>query len=121
MTPSQAIANKKYAQSEKGKAAFARAGAKYYAKNKEKIEDKRLQKVYGINLDQWQQMFEDQGGCCALCDTHQMDMDRKLVVDHDHDTGVVRGLLCNMCNSALGTFGDNIEGLERAINYLRKN
>ena len=121
MTPSQAIANKKYAQSEKGKAAFARAGAKYYAKNKEKIEDKRLQKKYGITLTEWNLRFDDQEGCCAICGVHQSELKRVLVVDHDHETDKVRGLLCTPCNTSLGRFGDNLEGLMRAVNYLRKD
>lgn len=42
-----------------------------------------------------------------------------LSVDHDHSTGAVRGILCNACNRALGTFGDTVEGLERALGYLK--
>lgn len=45
---------------------------------------------------------------------------RGLFIDHDHDTGVFRGWLCQWCNSALGTLGDNIAGLEHALAYLKR-
>jgi hypothetical protein len=53
---------------------------------------------------------------CAICER----TDRKLVLDHDHETDEFRGYLCNNCNSALGRFDDDIEVLQKAINYLRK-
>lgn len=54
-----------------------------------------------------------QNNCCAICKKA-----RKLVVDHDHLTGRVRGLLCKGCNTALGVFGDSTVGLRQAIAYL---
>ena len=55
---------------------------------------------------------------CALCKTPFSDK-IKPNVDHCHSTEKIRGILCNKCNSGLGFLGDNIESLERAINYLR--
>lgn len=55
------------------------------------------------------------GGCCEICGR-----ERPLHIDHDHQTGDVRGLLCISCNTALGKLGDTVEGLMRAIRYLSK-
>ena len=46
---------------------------------------------------------------------------RRLCMDHDHKTGRYRGRLCNRCNTAFGTFGDTVDGLEKAIAYLKNN
>ena len=52
---------------------------------------------------------------CALCKSHT----RRLQVDHDHHTGRIRGILCMKCNTALGTFGDSLDGIEQVARYLR--
>lgn len=57
--------------------------------------------------------MEHQEGRCASCG-HK----RKLVVDHDHATGVVRGLICTPCNMAIGGLGDTPEGVRKALEYL---
>jgi len=62
-------------------------------------------------------MYADQFGRCAICGGVN-DIDRRLSVDHNHDTGEVRGLLCNRCNRAIGLLGDSIDILESAISYL---
>ncbi|MCZ2109389.1 MAG: endonuclease VII domain-containing protein [Dehalococcoidia bacterium] len=59
-------------------------------------QDYWLRKRYGISLDTYEEMAADQQGRCLICDRV-----RKLVVDHDHITGAVRGLLCRTCNSQL--------------------
>lgn len=81
---------------------------------------------YGLDDEQFNKMLESQGGLCACCGKiledgwAQNHKPNKLVVDHDHVTGQVRGLLCTMCNKGLGLLGDNIEGLEKALAYLKK-
>lgn len=98
---------------------------KYRAENKERhlVWERRYQfkKKYGISIDQYQEMYDKQGGKCAICDTHQDNLNRKLCIDHSHASGKVRGLLCNRCNSVLGYFNDNITLLENAIKYLKIN
>lgn len=78
--------------------------------------DKYLKKKYNISLDEYNQMVLDQNSLCWICE-EEID----LVVDHDHETGLVRGLLCNLCNTSLGGFKDSIDSLNRAIKYLQQN
>lgn len=61
-------------------------------------------------------MVADRDGRCDICMTKPS---AALCVDHDHVTGEVRGLLCGSCNRALGLLGDNLEGVMRAVKYLR--
>lgn len=78
-----------------------------------------LKRKYGISLDDYENLLAKQGGHCALCDKKPSDERYgSLHVDHCHKTGRVRGLLCTNHNTALGTLGDDVEGLHRAINYL---
>lgn len=62
-------------------------------------------------------MAEVQGGLCAIC--HEPPLNRRLAVDHDHETGAVRGLLCTACNTTLGRFNDDPNRFEAAAAYLR--
>jgi hypothetical protein len=86
--------------------------------NKIDARAKRLKMHYGITLQEYNEMFNRQNGCCAICKTHQSDLTVSLAVDHCHGTKKVRGLLCYNCNSGLGRFKDNISFLQEAINYL---
>jgi len=83
---------------------------------KEQEFPRRL-KRYGISKEDYLALLADQEGLCAICEE---DNDRGLVIDHNHLTGVVRGLLCRQCNMALGAFQDNPLLLLRAAAYLRK-
>ena len=78
-----------------------------------------LERNYGITVDDYNKIFEEQGGSCAICGKHQKDLTKALAVDHDHITGKIRGLLCDGCNLALGKLNDSIKILESAIEYLR--
>lgn len=74
-------------------------------------------KSYGITVAQYKQMLEEQKGLCAICGEPDPD-GKRLSIDHDHDTGTVRGLLCNKCNLGLGYFRDSAKRLARAAIYL---
>ena len=76
-------------------------------------------RTYGITLKEYDIMYEEQEGCCAICGIHQLEESRRFCVDHDHDTGQVRGLLCNNCNTGIGKLKDNYDLLYRAADYLR--
>jgi len=78
-----------------------------------------LKRRYGIAIRDVLALLEKQGGVCAICGKMPEPGKRKgLVVDHDHETELVRGLLCDACNTGLGFFKDNIELLLAAIRYL---
>jgi hypothetical protein len=79
-----------------------------------------MRENYGITLDEYEGMLARQGGHCAICpSTLPGRSGRKyLYVDHCHDTGRVRGLLCGNCNDGVGRFRDNPELLRAAIRYL---
>jgi len=76
-----------------------------------------LKRLYNLTLEQYEKMLSDQNNSCAVCNEPFVG---QINVDHDHETGKVRGLLCNQCNYGLGNFKDNQALLYNAINYLRK-
>lgn len=77
----------------------------------------KLKHKYGIDIDEYEALMQLQAGGCAICGgLHSKGLN--LVVDHDHQTGEVRGLLCDKCNSGIGLFGDDITKLRLAIRYL---
>ncbi len=79
-----------------------------------------LRLLYGINIEEYNLLFAKQEGKCAICGTHQSGLKKVLSVDHCHETGKVRGLLCQRCNSGIGFLNDDIENLKCAILYLNK-
>ncbi len=62
--------------------------------------------------------YQIQQGSCGICKKHQTEFKKVLAVDHDHTTGIVRGLLCELCNHLLGCAKDNKDILGQAILYL---
>lgn len=80
----------------------------------------RTLREYGITPEQYDTMLAEQGGGCAICGVEFAHRGgARLAVDHCHETGAVRGLLCSNCNQGLGKFGDDPERLDRAGMYLR--
>lgn len=102
---------------------------KFLKNNRRKAQDKEkarhesrrdsLKKNYGITIAQYDAMNAAQSGVCAICSNPPVR--RRLDVDHCHSTGVIRGLLCEHCNKALGLFRDSINKLSSAIKYLSKH
>lgn len=80
--------------------------------------------MYGITVDDYNALLEEQGEVCAICRRPEHVVSRgklkPLSVDHDHATGRVRGILCHECNVGLGKFGDVPELLRVAADYLEK-
>lgn len=119
---------------------------RYYAKNKTQINDRQREwrkanpnrkkpsseairnghykYKYGITLDEYNRLLTQQGGVCAICQESETSVKKNgeiasLCIDHCHTTGKVRGLLCRMCNSALGKFKESLVILDRAKSYLK--
>jgi hypothetical protein len=80
---------------------------------------RHLKRRYGITKEDYTNMLIQQNNGCAICG--EVDHDKPLHVDHDHNTRKVRGLLCVRCNTMLGKARDNITILNKAINYLVMN
>lgn len=81
-------------------------------------KDDRLSRRYGISLDDFSRMLEEQNNSCWICEI-EFPATRSIKVDHCHDSGNVRGLLCHLCNTGLGSFQDQTVRLNRAVEYLR--
>lgn len=78
---------------------------------------RRLEKVYTLTEDEYQTLYRAQGGRCYAC-RRATGKTKRLAVDHDHDTGEVRGLLCGPCNKTLGHARDSVEFFVRFAEYL---
>lgn len=104
-------------------------GRNRYAKHREKVLKSayrsKLKKRYGITPEQYEALLAAQNGQCAICGSKPKDGSNgkrlRLCLDHSHENGMVRGLLCNACNAGLGHFADNPDNLAAAIRYLADN
>lgn len=99
-----------------------RAGkARWNALNKDKVvahaKKSRLKNLYGLTVEQFDELNLKQGGLCLICGQPEP-VSAQLHVDHDHDSGRVRGLLCIHCNTGLGKFKHSPELLDKAKKYL---
>lgn len=93
--------------------------AEYYKNNKDIWKQAQLKK-YNLSVDEYNILYEQQGGKCAICEIPAADLNKSLHVDHDHKTHVVRGLLCHHCNTGLGLFKDDLKLFEKAMQYLKR-
>jgi len=82
----------------------------------EKDKWKRIKQRYGLSKEDYFKLLDKQNGVCAIC---KVKKEGTLHIDHNHKTGVVRGLLCSNCNMDLGIMKDNIYSLDNAIEYLK--
>lgn len=116
------VRDKRYRESHKEKVNSLCRKHRNMPKNKEKqrlyIRNWTLKNTYGITSEDYDSMYIEQGGRCAICGLHQSELKKKLHVDHCHETSKVRGLLCDGCNIALGRMKDNPDILRNAIKYL---
>ena len=101
--------------------------AKYPADKKKQLALARKWKLrtkYGLSIEEFNEMVTRQGNACAVCKKEESavfnGVAKRLAVDHCHETGKVRGLLCQSCNIALGNVKDNIKTLNNMIDYLNK-
>jgi hypothetical protein len=84
-----------------------------------------FKRYYGIDFKEYQKMHDDQNGLCAICGNPETAVHdgkaRSLAVDHDHETGEVRQLLCRACNSGIGHLNDDMNRVEAAFLYLKRH
>ena len=89
-------------------------------------QDRDLRKNYGITLAQYEAMYTAQGGVCAACGQPERVYSKRagrlryLAVDHDHTTGKVRALLCQECNTALGSLHDDPTRIRALLAYAEQ-
>jgi len=89
------------------------------ADQKAKNREWSIKRKYQISQEDYDSLLITQSDACKICgSTSSRRGDQPLVVDHCHQTGEVRGLLCHPCNVAIGLLGENISTLQSAINYL---
>jgi hypothetical protein len=101
----------------------ARAKLREYVESGQKAvwdRQSHLRRKYGITIEDYDRMFDAQHGVCAICNEPRPD-ERTLHVDHDHETGAVRGLLCFRCNNALGDLREDVDLFQAAADYLDRD
>lgn len=98
-----------------------------WANNKEHIAKlnraSHIKKKYGVTQEDLEVLMKNQDGRCAICKTDKGTRKswKSLAIDHDHETGKVRGLLCQICNTVLGMFNDDPKLFESSISYLDRH
>ena len=100
-------------------------GRRTYKMSSEAQRHYGLMRLYGIDLAKYQEMLLSHNGVCAICFKPETSVVngkiKPLAVDHCHDSEKIRGLLCARCNQAVGLFGEDVNVLSNAIDYLRKH
>jgi hypothetical protein len=97
------------------------ATKRHRKRNPDRYRHNALKRRYGITIEQFDAIVDAQKGQCALCQEPLKLGTKSVHVDHCHETGRVRGVLCARCNLGIGRFGDTIQGPEKAIAYLRRS
>lgn len=80
------------------------------------VKNANLRRMYGIDLDDYTRLLSSQGGGCASCGGVEM-----LCVDHDHDTGVIRGILCHWCNVSAGLLQESSARARQLAAYMERH
>ena len=104
-----------------GHATWCKECRKQFKEPKEKRWKRHLKYKFNITADDYNKLFLDKEGKCKICSISQLELDKKLCVDHCHKTNIIRGLLCDSCNVSIGRFNDDVNLLKNAINYLEDN
>ena len=92
-----------------------------YHANPNEINDRRAAKTYGTTLEHIQQMRTNADGICQCCGLPGEGHYKRLVIDHCHSTGKIRGLICAKCNTVLGLVKDRIEVLQNLQTFIENN
>lgn len=90
--------------------------------NSDRQRQYQIKAKYGMSLEDYEVMFEAQGRVCAICGTDNPHNRWKVfAIDHCHETGEIRGLLCNKCNRGIGLLDDDPDRLTAAADYLLRH
>ena len=81
----------------------------------------KIKRAYGLSLEEWENKFNSQKGCCAICGINQSELKDKLSTDHNHVTGKIRDLLCHRCNSLVGQVEVNPKLLDSITSYIERH
>lgn len=121
---------KEYFKNSENKLKKLERDRKRYQENREKDLIRRRNSIlkyhFGITMEEYNRMLKEQNEVCAICYNKETDCEkrtgkpRSLAVDHCHQTGKIRGLLCRKCNTAIGLLKENLNIINNCINYLTK-
>ena len=112
--------NQWLSRSPEQKLQHATKAREYRKNNPDKVRQYNLKSNYGITIEEYDSILSSQGGLCGICRAKPVDSKRSFHVDHNHDTGFIRGILCSDCNTGIGKLKDSVEMLELAIAYLER-
>lgn len=103
-----------------------RYGQSTYSKNRDKFQHDKLKSRYGISINQYNELLNNQNNVCAICKKPEITKSKvgkiqKLSVDHDHKTGKVRALLCSNCNRGIGYLQDDFDLILQAAKYIQQH
>jgi Recombination endonuclease VII len=101
-----------------GKSYRCRSCTSLYRDKKVQKKGKLLRK-FKITLEQYDSLLVKQMGCCAICSRQRLEFNKDFAVDHCHETGKVRGLLCLNCNVAIGNFQESLALIIKAATYIK--
>lgn len=90
-------------------------------KGTDKYKNMWLYNKYKIRLKDYRFLWDSQNGCCAICGVSEAEYGKALNVDHDHETGMIRGLLCHVCNLGIGYANPHWLPMEKVATYLSNN
>ena len=91
-----------------------------YQRDKEKVRETRLLSKFGITINDYKKILMSQAYKCAICGCSEKDNGKKFAVDHSHETNQIRGLLCGVCNAAIGFLQESAKRSRSAANYLER-
>ena len=96
-----------------------------HKKDPDLMRSRHFARTYGISIEEYNALFQSQKGLCLICERPESGYFRgepkRLAIDHCHETGKVRGLLCSNCNRGIGFFQEDKKRMLSAIQYLEKN
>ena len=105
-----------FARNPATRARQAKNARDHHVRNYPAVRARSIARKFGLSVEMWRRIYDEQDGKCAICEA--VTTDRSLYTDHDHSSGVVRGLLCRRCNLGIGVFGDDMHLLMRAAEYI---